>query len=180
MNYKINRNTLWTETFVHELVSAGVKYACISPGSRNTPLTLAFANNKSIKSYVLIDERSAAFFALGLAKSSNSSVALVCTSGTATAEFYPAIIEAYQQRVPLIVCTADRPPELLDVGANQTINQNNLYKNHIRWFVDLGLPEPTTRRFKHIKSTARRAVYESFVRSRGQKTIRAGISYGRN
>ncbi len=167
MNYKINRNTLWTETFVHELVSAGVKYACISPGSRNTPLTLAFANNKNIKSYVLIDERSAAFFALGLAKSSNSPVALVCTSGTATAEFYPAIIEAYQQRVPLIVCTADRPPELLDVGANQTINQNNLYKNHIRWFVDLGLPEPTTRRFKHIKSTARRAVYESFVRSRG-------------
>ena len=167
MNYRINRNTLWTETFAHELISAGVKYACISPGSRNTPLTLAFANNKNIKSYVLIDERSCAFFALGLAKSSNSPVALVCTSGTATAEFYPAIIEAYQQRVPLIVCTADRPPELLDVGANQTINQNNLYKNHIRWFVDLGLPEPTIRRLKHIKSTARRAVYESFIRSRG-------------
>lgn len=167
MNYKINRNILWTETFVHELVSAGVKCACISPGSRNTPLTLAFANSKNIKSYVLIDERSCAFFALGLAKSSNSPVALVSTSGTATAEFYPAIIEAYQQRVPLIVCTADRPPELLDVGANQTINQNNLYKNHIRWFIDLGLPEPTIRRLKHIKSTARRAVYESFLRSRG-------------
>jgi len=167
MNFKINRNILWTESFANELVSAGVKYVCISPGSRNTPLTLAFANNKNIKSYVLVDERSCAFFALGLAKSSNSPVALVCTSGTATAEFYPAIIEAYQHRVPLIVCTADRPPELLDVGANQTINQNNLYKNHIRWFIDLGLPEPTVRRLIHIKSTARRAVYESFVRSKG-------------
>ena len=167
MKIKINRNILWTETFVNELVLAGIKYACISPGSRNTPLTLAFANNKKIKSYVLVDERSTAFFALGLAKSSNTPVAIVCTSGTATAEFYPAIIEAYQQRVPLIVCTADRPPELLDVGANQTINQNNLYKNHIRLFVDIGLPELTIRRLKHIKSTARRAVYESFIKSKG-------------
>ena len=167
MNYKINRNILWTETFARELVLAGVKYVCISPGSRNTPLTLAFANNKKIQSYILVDERSCAFFALGLAKASNSPVALVCTSGTATAEFYPAIIEAYQQRIPLIVCTADRPPELLEVGANQTINQNNLYKNHIRWFIDLGLPEPTIRRLKHIKSTAKRAVYESFIRSKG-------------
>ena len=167
MKIKINKNTLWTETFVKELVLAGIKYVCISPGSRNTPLTLAFANNKKIKSYVLVDERSTGFFALGLAKASNSPVAIVCTSGTATAEFYPAIIEAYQQRVPLIVCTADRPPELLDVGANQTINQINLYKNHIRWFVDIGLPEPTVRRLKHIKSTARRAVYESFIKSKG-------------
>ena len=164
---KINRNILWTETFVKELSSAGVKYACISPGSRNTPLTLAFANNKKIKSFVHIDERSCAFFGLGLAKSSRSPVVLVSTSGTATAEFYPAIIEAYQQRIPLIVCTADRPPELLDCGANQTINQNNLYKNHIRWFIDVGLPEPISRRIKHIKVVARRAVYESLIRSKG-------------
>jgi 2-succinyl-5-enolpyruvyl-6-hydroxy-3-cyclohexene-1-carboxylate synthase len=167
MKIKINRNIFWTETFVRELIVSGVKYACISPGSRNTPLTLAFANNKKIKSFVHIDERSCAFFALGLAKVSASPVAIVCTSGTATAELYPAIIEAYQQRVPLIVCTADRPPELLDVGANQTINQNNLYKNHIRWFVDVGLPEPIARRIKHIKVLARRAVYESTVRSKG-------------
>lgn len=164
---KINRNILWTETFVKELSSAGVKYACISPGSRNTPLTLAFANNKKIKSFIHIDERSCAFFGLGLAKSSRSPVALVSTSGTATAEFYPAIIEAYQQRIPLIVCTADRPPELLDCGANQTINQNNLYKNHIRWFIDVGLPEPIARRIKHIKVVARRAVYESLIRAKG-------------
>ena len=164
---KINRNILWTKTFVKELSSAGVKYACISPGSRNTPLTLAFAGNKKIKSFVHIDERSCAFFGLGLAKSSGTPVALISTSGTATAEFYPAIIEAYQQRIPLIICTADRPPELLDCGANQTINQNNLYKNHIRWFVDVGLPEPITRRIKHIKVIARRAVYESLIRSKG-------------
>jgi 2-succinyl-5-enolpyruvyl-6-hydroxy-3-cyclohexene-1-carboxylate synthase len=164
---KINRNILWTETFVKELASAGVKYACISPGSRNTPLTFAFAKNKKIKSFIHIDERSCAFFGLGLAKSSGSPVVLVSTSGTATAEFYPAIIEAYQQRISLIVCTADRPPELLDCGANQTINQNNLYKNHIRWFVDVGLPEPIARRIKHIKVVARRAVYESLVRSKG-------------
>ncbi len=167
MKSKINRNIFWTDTFVNELALSGVKYVCISPGSRNTPLTLAFANNKKIKSYLHIDERSGGFFALGLAKASETPVALVCTSGTATAEFYPAIIEAYQQRVPLIVCTADRPPELIDCGANQTINQNNIYKNHIRWFFDAGLPEPIPKRIKHIKSVAKRAVYESLIRSRG-------------
>ncbi len=164
---KINRNILWTETFVDELASCGVKYACISPGSRNTPITYALANNPQIKSFVHIDERSCSFFALGLAKSSGSPVILVSTSGTATAEFYPAIIEAYQQRVPLIVCTADRPPELLDCGANQTINQNNLYRNHIRWFVDVGLPEATKKRMLYIKHIARRSYSESLFRSKG-------------
>lgn len=167
MKIKINRNIFWTNTFVNELVSLGVKYACISPGSRNTPLTYAFAVNKKIKSFVHIDERSCGFFALGLAKASNTPVAVVTTSGTATAELYPAIIEAYQQRVALIICTADRPPELLDRGANQTINQNNLYKNHIRWFIDTGLPEPVLKKIKHIKAAAGKAIYESCIRSRG-------------
>ncbi len=167
MKKKINRNYFWAETFIKELSSIGVKYACISPGSRNTSLTLAVASNKKIKSFVHIDERSSAFFALGIAKATNTPVILLCTSGTATAELYPAIIEAYQQRVPLIVCTADRPPELLNTGANQTINQSNLYKNHIRWFFDVGLPEPIPRRIRHIKAIAKRAVYESMVRSKG-------------
>jgi 2-succinyl-5-enolpyruvyl-6-hydroxy-3-cyclohexene-1-carboxylate synthase len=167
MKKKLNRNYFWAETFIKELNSIGVKYACISPGSRNTPLTLAIANNKKIKSFVHIDERCSAFFALGIAKATNTPVILQCTSGTATAELYPAIIEAYQQRVPLIVCTADRPPELLNTGANQTINQNNLYKNHIRWFFDVGLPEPIPRRIRHIKAIAKRAVYESLVHSKG-------------
>lgn len=138
---KINRNILWTETFFERLGFLGVKYACISPGSRNTPLTISLAKNKKIKSYVNIDERSSGFFALGLAMASRSPVLLVCTSGTAAAEFYPAIIEAYQQRVPLIVCTADRPPELIGRGANQTIYQDNIYENHIRWFINAGLPD---------------------------------------
>lgn len=167
MKKKINRNYFWAETFIKELSSIGVKYACISPGSRNTSLTLAIANNKKIKSFVHIDERSSAFFALGIAKATNTAIILVCTSGTATAELYPAIIEAYQQRIPLIVCTADRPPELLNTGANQTINQSNLYKNHIRWFFDAGLPEPIPRRIRHIKAIAKRAIYESMVRAKG-------------
>jgi 2-succinyl-5-enolpyruvyl-6-hydroxy-3-cyclohexene-1-carboxylate synthase len=164
---KINRNYFWAETFINELSSIGVKYACISPGSRNTPLTLAIADNKKIKPFVHIDERCSAFFALGIAKATDTPVVIVSTSGTAAAELYPAIIEAYQQRVPLIVCTADRPPELLNTGANQTINQNNLYKNHIRWYFDIGLPEPIPRRIRHIKAIAKRAVYESLVRSKG-------------
>ncbi len=167
MKIKINRNILWTETFVRELVSLGVKYVSISPGSRNTPLTLAFANNKKIKSFVHIDERSSGFFALGLAKASNTPVAVVCTSGTATVELYPAIVEAYQQRVPLIICTADRPPELINSGANQTINQNNLYKNHIRWFFDVGLPELTIPKLKELKSAAKKSFYYSTQESRG-------------
>ena len=167
MKIKINRNVLWTETFVNELSFLGVKYASISPGSRNTPLTIAFAKNKKIKTYIHIDERSSGFFALGLAKASGTPVAIVCTSGTATAELYPAIIEAYQQRVPLIVCTADRPPELIDMGANQTINQINIYKNHIRSFVDVGLPSPTIAKIQKLKKITHRIVLESTTKSRG-------------
>ena len=87
---KVNRNILWAETLVAEFVNAGIKYACISPGSRSTPLTYAFATNKKVKSYAIIDERSSGFFALGLVKATNNPVVLVCTSGTAAAEFYPA------------------------------------------------------------------------------------------
>ena len=167
MKIKINRNILWTETFVQELAALGVKHVSISPGSRNTPLTLAFAGNKKIKTYVHIDERSSGFFALGLAKATNTPVAVVCTSGTATVELYPAIVEAYKQRVPLIICTADRPPELLDKGANQTINQINLYKNHIRWFYDLGLPDPSILKLKQLKLAAKEAFIKSLYESKG-------------
>lgn len=141
MKISINRNTIWCDVFVTRLSELGVKYACISPGSRSTPLTLAFSQNKDIKIFPIVDERSSAFFALGLAKKSKSPVVVVTTSGTAVAELYPAIIEAFYQRIPLIVCTADRPPYLRNTGANQTINQHNIFKNHIRFFVDAGLPE---------------------------------------
>lgn len=158
---QINRNIIWAEAFVDQLVRLGVGYACISPGSRSTPLALACANHKLLQSYVHIDERSGGFFALGIAKNIRKPVVLVCTSGTAAAEFGPAIIEAYQQNVPLIVCTADRPPELLECGANQTINQENIYANHIRWYFNAGLPEPTPERLRHIRIIARRAVKEA-------------------
>jgi len=164
---KVNRNNFWTEVFVKQLNSAGVKYACISPGSRSTPLTFSFAKNKKIKCFVNIDERSSAFFALGLAKASKTPVAVVTTSGTAAAELYPAIIEAYQQRVPLIICTADRPPELLNTGANQTINQHNLYKNHIRWFKNVGLPSLKRLKLRRLQQTAFRDVEFSTLKDKG-------------
>ncbi len=154
MKTSINRNFYWAEIFVTQLIKEGVKYAVISPGSRNTPLTLAFAKSQHIKTFVVIDERSNGFFTLGLAKKTNSPVAIVTTSGTAVAELYPAVIEAYQSRIPLIVCTADRPPELLNCGANQAINQNNIFKNHIRKFYDAGLPEPSINRLNDLREIA--------------------------
>jgi 2-succinyl-5-enolpyruvyl-6-hydroxy-3-cyclohexene-1-carboxylate synthase len=157
MKIKINRNITWTETFVDVLASAGIKYACISPGSRSTPLTYALVKSK-IKSFVHIDERSGGFFATGLARITGYPVVLVCTSGTAAAEYYPAIIEAYQQRIPLIVCTADRPTGAFLKGMNQTINQDNIYKNHIQWFVDAGTPDPLN--LNKIRSIAVKALDE--------------------
>ncbi|MBK8945098.1 MAG: 2-succinyl-5-enolpyruvyl-6-hydroxy-3-cyclohexene-1-carboxylic-acid synthase [Ignavibacteriae bacterium] len=136
----INRNYFWSSLFVEKLSKFGIQHVCISPGSRNTPLTLAFANHKKFKKYIHVDERSSGFFALGISKKINKPVAIVTTSGTAVAELYPAIIEAYNQRIPLIICTADRPEYLRNTGANQTINQENIYKNHIRFFCDFGLP----------------------------------------
>ena len=132
----INLNNLFTEHLVKTLEFNGVKDVVISPGSRNTPLVIAFDKCKRINTHVVIDERSNGFFALGLAKRTNSPTAIVTTSGTAVAEIYPAIIEAYYSRVPLIICSADRPLRLVNKGTNQTIDQRNIYKNHIRFFWD--------------------------------------------
>ena len=127
----VNRNFIWTEAFINQLCDLGVRYACISPGSRSTPLVACLVKQKKIKCFVHIDERVSGFFALGIAKATKLPVIVVTTSGTATSELYPAIIEAYQQRIPLLICTADRPPELLNTGANQTINQWNLRNNFV-------------------------------------------------
>jgi 2-succinyl-5-enolpyruvyl-6-hydroxy-3-cyclohexene-1-carboxylate synthase len=162
MKIPINRNIVWSDLFVSRLVDLGVRNACISPGSRSTSLTLAFASNKNISIYNIVDERSSAFFALGLAKKTKLPVAVVTTSGTAVAELLPAIIEAYYQRIPLIICTADRPPILINSGANQTINQHNIYKDHIRFFIDAGLPDITN--LKKIKNIAEDAIrYSCFL-----------------
>lgn len=163
----INRNFLWADFFVKRLETLGVKYVCISPGSRSTPLTTAFSQSKKIKKFVIVDERSSAFFALGLAKQTGKPTAIVTTSGTATANLYPAIIEAYQSRIPMIVCTADRPAYLRNTGANQTINQDNLYANHIRFFYHTGLPELKFNSFKTFNKKINEAYLISIIKNRG-------------
>lgn len=124
-------------TLVAALIAAGVRHVCITPGSRSTPLTIAFARAEGIRCWLHLDERSSSFFALGLAKATCEPVALVCTSGTAAANFLPAVVEANLTRVPLIVLTADRPARLRDIGADQTIDQSAMFGSNVRWARDL-------------------------------------------
>ena len=137
-----NRKILtdYVYTIVASLMSQGIEDVVISPGSRSTPLAYAFASVKDVQVYRQVDERSAAYFALGIAKAKGKPVVLLCTSGTAAANYYPAIVEAKYARVPLIVITADRPAELREVGAPQAINQIELYGNHVKWFAEFPLP----------------------------------------
>lgn len=143
--------------FVDELARAGVRHVCISPGSRSTPLALMIAERADLKSWVHLDERCGAFFALGIARALGEPVALLCTSGTAAANFYPAIVEANVAGVPLIVLTADRPPELRDVGAGQTIDQNQLYGSHVKWFVEVALPDAAPSMLRYARTLAARS-----------------------
>jgi 2-succinyl-5-enolpyruvyl-6-hydroxy-3-cyclohexene-1-carboxylate synthase len=145
----VNPSTAFGSTFCDELIRCGLREVVLAPGSRSTPLAMAFANasqqsagqQERIRLHVRIDERSASFTALGLAKASRRPVAVLCTSGTAAANFHPAVIEAGESAVPLIVLTADRPPELRGTGANQTIDQIKLYGAAVRWFCEAGTPE---------------------------------------
>jgi 2-succinyl-5-enolpyruvyl-6-hydroxy-3-cyclohexene-1-carboxylate synthase len=153
-----NRNTLWAEAFVDELVRGGVSAVCITPGSRSTPLTVAFDRHEDVHVFSHLDERSSAFFALGRARRTGEVTPLVCTSGTAAANFHPAVIEASQARVPLLLLTADRPPEIRDSGANQTIDQEKLFGSSVRWYRDVAEPEATDRKLRSLRTTAARAV----------------------
>ncbi len=135
-----NTNTVWASVLVETLAKLGLKTAILCPGSRSTPLTIAFAQHSSIETIPILDERSASFFALGIAKKSGLPTVLVCTSGTAGANFYPAIIEAKESRVTLLILTADRPPELRDCHAGQTIDQLKLYGNYPNFQTELSIP----------------------------------------
>jgi 2-succinyl-5-enolpyruvyl-6-hydroxy-3-cyclohexene-1-carboxylate synthase len=150
--------TAYAASFVDELAQNEVKHVVVSPGSRSTPLALLLVEHPDIEIHINVDERSAAFFALGLAKALKEPVGLLCTSGTAAANYYPAVIEAFYSRVPLIVLTADRPHELRDVGAPQAIDQIHLYGRHVKWFVEMALPESTDGMMRYARTVGARAV----------------------
>jgi 2-succinyl-5-enolpyruvyl-6-hydroxy-3-cyclohexene-1-carboxylate synthase len=144
---------LLLRAFCDELARCGVQHACTSPGSRNTPLILSLVRQSRIRCWSHIDERCAGFFAVGAAKASGAPV-LTCTSGTAAANLVPAVIEACQARVPLIVLTADRPPELRDVGAGQAIDQLKLFGTAAKWFSEVGVELATDATLRWIRQLA--------------------------
>jgi 2-succinyl-5-enolpyruvyl-6-hydroxy-3-cyclohexene-1-carboxylate synthase len=154
---RTNRNTALASAMVEELARCGVREAVLSPGSRSTPLALALRREPAIETRVIVDERSAGFFALGAAQASGVPVAVLCTSGTAAANLHPAVCEADEAAVPLIVLTADRPPELRAIGAGQTIDQLKLYGSAVRWFFEVGTHEADDAGLLHFRSVACRA-----------------------
>jgi 2-succinyl-5-enolpyruvyl-6-hydroxy-3-cyclohexene-1-carboxylate synthase len=160
-----NAGQAFATVVVDELVRHGVRHAVLAPGSRSTPLALAFAADERVRLHVRIDERSAAFLALGIARASGVPVPVLCTSGTAAAHFHAAVLEADQSRVPLLALTADRPPELRGVGANQTINQIGLYGDAVRWSVDVGVPEARPDAVGYWRSLVAQAVAVATGRS---------------
>lgn len=156
-----NSTWLYVHALADEFARAGVHHVCLCPGSRSTPLALTLAGHPAFRLWMHLDERSCAFFALGIAKTSREPVILVCTSGTAAANFFPAIVEASLAHVPLIVLTADRPAELRDTGAAQTIDQIKLYGDYAKWFAEIALPEATAPMLRYVRTMVNRAVAKS-------------------
>ncbi|GAA0974429.1 2-succinyl-5-enolpyruvyl-6-hydroxy-3-cyclohexene- 1-carboxylic-acid synthase [Acrocarpospora macrocephala] len=153
----MNPATALSGVLVDELIRCGLTEVVLAPGSRSAPLALAAHADSRLRLHVRIDERSAAFLALGLAKRAEKPVVLICTSGTAAANFFPAVIEAHESGVPLLVLTADRPPELRGTGANQTIDQVKLFGSSVRWFAEVGVPEERPGQVAYWRSLACRA-----------------------
>ncbi len=162
-----NDSHLLLRAFCDELARCGVAGAVTSPGSRSTPLVAALTADGGFPVFSQIDERSAGFFALGLAKATGLPAVLACTSGTAAANYLPAVIEAYEARVPLIVCTCDRPPELRAIGAGQTIDQVKLYGDNVLSFTEVGVDAMDEATGRWIRSLACRAAWTALGRRRG-------------
>jgi 2-succinyl-5-enolpyruvyl-6-hydroxy-3-cyclohexene-1-carboxylate synthase len=152
-----NRNTALASALVEELARCGVRQAALAPGSRSTPLALALWRQPAIEVAVIVDERSACYFALGAAQATGRPAVVLCTSGTAAANLHPAVCEADEAGVPLIVLTADRPPELRGIGAGQAIDQLKLYGSAVRWFCEVGVHEADDAGLLHFRSVACRA-----------------------
>ena len=152
-----NPNAAASWVLAETLHCCGLAYAVISPGSRSTPLTVALAGHPGIEAIPVLDERSAGFFALGLARRTGRPVVLVCTSGTAAANYFPAVIEARESGVPLIILTADRPPEMRECSSGQTIDQVKLYGNYPRWQVELRVPDASENGLRCVRQTVAQA-----------------------
>ncbi len=156
-----NVNSLWCSVLAETLHRCGVREAVVAPGSRSTALTIALARHPGLEAIPVLDERSAAFFALGLARQHHRPVVLVCTSGTAAANFFPAVIEARESGVPLLVITADRPPEMRECASGQTIDQQKLYGAYPRWQHECAVPEASLSLLSYLRQT----VVHAFTRS---------------
>ncbi|WP_066386244.1 2-succinyl-5-enolpyruvyl-6-hydroxy-3-cyclohexene-1-carboxylic-acid synthase [Neobacillus mesonae] len=150
--------TVYLAAFVAELAHSGITDVVVSPGSRSTPMALVMAEHPDLNVHIHVDERSAAFFALGIAKVTNRPVAILCTSGTAAANYFPAIVEAHYARVPLLVLTADRPHELREIGAPQAIDQMHLYGHHVKWFAEMAPPEKSEEMIRYARTVGSRAI----------------------
>jgi 2-succinyl-5-enolpyruvyl-6-hydroxy-3-cyclohexene-1-carboxylate synthase len=160
-------NALWASVLVETIVRGGARHVVISPGSRSTPLTIAFARHPEINAVPVLDERSAGFYALGLAKADGRPAVLLCTSGTAAANYLPAIVEAHESGVPLLVITADRPPEMRACASGQTIDQQKLYGSYVGFFHELAVPELEVGRLRYLRQTIVHALQRTLVPARG-------------
>jgi len=153
-----NVNSLWGSVAAETLARSGVRTVVISPGSRSTPLAFAFARHPGLEAIPVLDERSAAFFALGIAKRELKPVVLLCTSGTAGSNYFPAVIEAHEAGVPLLVLTADRPPEMRGCASGQTIDQHRLYGTYVHFYHELAVPEASLALLHYLRQTVAHAV----------------------
>ena len=156
-----NVNTLWASVLVEILARSGLRTAIVCPGSRSTPLTVAFARHPQIEAIPVLDERSASFFALGIARRTHQPVVLICTSGSAGANFFPAVVEARESRVPLLILTADRPPELRNCNAGQAIDQQKLYGAYVNFYSEIAIPSTELSMLRYLRQTMMNAIQQT-------------------